>query len=209
MNTHSSALCCTSGSRRCCDFTLAAPSPRNTSPHGGFQRGAASPLRHVPGERTANCVSVLLLRAALLGVEPHSPSALLLSRNGVSWQPRDMNLTRASGQTEPSFSFLVSCSIFQHFQDLSPKVGQQQTAPGQCLKRVSISRGKGWSLFDAGVSLSRALLQCPGCGCGTVLPYCCSSEPGRDSSGGAAFTVKPTLHSKPPALAVLGCGDGS
>lgn len=80
--------------------------------------------------------------------------------HGVSWQPRGTNFTRPSGQAEPSSSLLVSCSVFQDFCELRPKVGQRQAAPGQYLNWVSISRGKSCSLSDEVVSFSQGLRQC-------------------------------------------------
>lgn len=125
VNTHLSALCCMSVSQIRSDFTLAAPSPRNTSPHRGLQPGVASPLQHLSGDKTGNCIfpvcstprSVPLPSTALLpcGIGCRAPlgsaSVWELFDCAVSWQPRGMSLTRAPGQAEPSSSLLVSCSV--------------------------------------------------------------------------------------------------
>ena len=213
-------------SQSCSDLTLAARSPGHTSPQGGLQRGAASPLWRVARERTANCTFVVCppplhsfsaLRHRVQTSLGHGragewPCCLAagpdLFDHGVSWQPGGVNFTRASGQTEPSSSLLLSCSVFQDFCDLKPKVGQRQAAPGQYLNWVSINRGKSCSLADEVVSFSQDLLQC-------TLPWVwiwhstCGVLGQRGSSGGAVLAVKPVSGSNPPAVAVLGCREGS
>lgn len=105
-----------------------------------------------------------------------------------------MNCTRASGQAEQSSSLLVSCSVFQDFCDLRPKVGQRQAAPGQLFEQE-----KELQLPDE-VSFSQDLLQC-------TLPWVWIWH--RGNSGGAVLAVKAVSGSKPPAVAVLGCRGGS
>lgn len=160
------------------------------------------------GLETASSWSVPLPSTALLpcGIGCRAPlgsaSVWKLFNRGVSWQPRGTNLTRAPGQATPSSSLLVSCSVFQDFCDLRPKVGQGQAAPGQYLNWVSISRGKSCSLPDEVVSFSQDLPQC-------TLPWVWiwhrahgTQTPERGGSGETVLAVKTAV--KPIENCLLG-----